>query len=76
MLGIHSRVFPAGRRLVKTEEPLHTLRIIYRAHITGGKLRNEVGGSTDRAQWFPLSTVADLNRVRLVDIGLEMAGRH
>ena len=76
LLGIHSRVIPAGRRLVKTEEPLHTLRIIYRAHITGGKLRNEVGGSTDRAQWFPLSTVADLNRVRRVDIGLEMAGRH
>jgi ADP-ribose pyrophosphatase YjhB (NUDIX family) len=75
LLGIHSRVIPAGRRLTPgMTEPLHTLRIVYRAQITGGRLRNETDGSTDRAEWFPLAEVPSLQRVKLVDIALEMAG--
>lgn len=75
LLGIHSRVIPPGRRLSPgLTEPLHTLRIVYRAHVTGGRLRNEVDGTTDRAEWFPLAEVRELQRVRLVDIALEMAG--
>jgi 8-oxo-dGTP diphosphatase len=74
LLGIHSRVIPPGRRLTPgVSEPLHTLRIVYRAHVVGGRLRNEIDGSTDRAQWFPLSEVGGLQRVKLVDIALEMA---
>lgn len=74
LLGIHSRVIPAGRRLVAdAEEPLHALRIVYRARITGGKLRHETNGSTDRAEWFPASSVRGLQRVKLVDIALGMA---
>src|SRR5688572_21725479 len=65
LLGIHSRVIPPGRRLTPgVEEPLHTLRIVYRAHVVGGKLRNETDGSTDRAAWFPLSDVRKLQRVK------------
>ena len=74
LLGIHSRVIPAGRRVQKSPDPLHTLRIVYRAEVTGGKLRWETDGSTDRAEWFALSAVAGLQRVRLVDIALRMAG--
>jgi 8-oxo-dGTP diphosphatase len=75
LLGIHSRVIPPGRRLVPGADlPLHTLRIVYRAHITGGRLRNETNGTTDRAEWFPLAEVRELQRVKLVDIALEMAG--
>ncbi|MCT2222721.1 NUDIX hydrolase [Microbacterium paraoxydans] len=74
LLGIHSRVIPAGRRVQKSSDPLHTLRIVYRAEVTGGKLRWETDGSTDRAEWFALSAVAGLQRVRLVDIALRMAG--
>lgn len=75
LLGIHSRVIPAGRRLTPgVSSPLHTLRIVYRARITGGRLRNEADGSTDRAEWFALPEVRELQRVRLVDIALEMAG--
>ncbi|WP_374312332.1 NUDIX hydrolase [Microbacterium sp.] len=74
LLGIHSRVIPPGRRLTQgVTEPLHTLRIIYRARVIGGRLRNETDGSTDRAEWFPLSEVRSLQRVKLVDIALEMA---
>jgi 8-oxo-dGTP diphosphatase len=75
LLGIHSRVIPPGRRIPDgATEPLHTLRIVYRARIVGGKLRNEIDGSTDRADWFPLASVRGLQRVRLVDISLQMAG--
>lgn len=75
LLGIHSRVIPPGRRITAgTREPLHTLRIVYRARITGGRLRNEIDGSTDRAAWFERPHVRSLQRVKLVDIALEMAG--
>lgn len=74
LLGVHSRVIPAARRLPEpAPQPLHTLRIVYRAHITGGRLRNEIDGTTDRAEWFPLSSVRALPHVKLVDIALKMA---
>ena len=76
LLGIHSRVIPASRRLtVGASEPLHALRIVYRGRVTGGRLRNEIDGSTDRAEWFPLSAVPALQHVKLIDIALRMAGR-
>lgn len=74
LLGIHSRVIPASKRHTETREPLHTLRILYRARILGGRLRNEKDGSTDRAEWFTLRDVRSLQRVKLVDIALKMAG--
>lgn len=74
LLGIHSRVIPAGRRVHKADDPLHTLRIVYRAEVVGGKLTFEEDGSTDMAEWFPLASVASLQRVKLVDIAMRMAG--
>ena len=74
LLGIHSRVIPAGRRVQKAAEPLHTLRIVYRAKVSGGRLRFEKDGSTDMAGWFTVPAVAELQRVKLVDISLRMAG--
>lgn len=73
LLGIHSRVIPAGRRVHKADQPLHTLRIVYRAKIAGGKLRFEENGSTDMAGWFTIDEVAKLQRVKLIDIALRMA---
>lgn len=74
LLGIHSRVIPANRRVFADDtEPLHTLRIVYRAQVTGGQLRHEKHGSTDRAEWFSLAALP-AQRVKLVDIALEMAG--
>lgn len=57
------------------------IRVIYAAHIVGGQLRHEIGGSSDQAAWFPLQAVDSLVRVTLVDIGLaawraEDPGRH
>ena len=74
LLGIHSRVIPAGRRTHHVDAPLHTLRIVYSADIIGGSLRFEENGSTDMAGWFTLDEVANLQRVKLVDIALRMGG--
>lgn len=75
LLGIHSRVIPERRRIAADAVgPMQALRIVYRARVSGGKLRNERDGSTDRAEWFTLDEVRSLQRVKLVDISLRMAG--
>jgi ADP-ribose pyrophosphatase YjhB (NUDIX family) len=48
----------------------HGIRVVYAAHVTGGELRFEVGGSTDEAAWVDLTVVDGLARVGLVDVGL------
>ncbi|MGW7466403.1 NUDIX hydrolase [Streptomyces xantholiticus] len=48
------------------------LRIVYEGRITGGELRSETNGSTDLAAWHPLAAVPALDRVELVDVGLEL----
>ena len=67
LLGIDSITFP-GRR----GDDVHGVRVVYEANVVGGELRHEVDGSTDRAEWFPMATVADLRRHSLVDRGLEL----
>lgn len=75
LLGVDSRVIPANARLDSTlNEPMHALRIIYRASITGGTLRNEVDGSTDEARWFTLPEVDDLQQVTLIKVGRRLSG--
>src|SRR5690554_5576010 len=71
LLGIDSFVIPANQR-TSSDRDLHAVRIVYRASVTGGELANELDGSTDEARWIPLGEVAGLDRVSLVDIGLEL----
>lgn len=75
LLGLDSYVVPAVERL-RSDNPMHALRIVYRARITGGSLTNELDGSTDEARWVPLERIRDLERVALVDIALRMADVH
>lgn len=63
-------------RLLPTDrDPIdhHGIRIVYAAHVVGGELRDEVGGSTDMAAWIPLDEIANLTRTGLVDIGRSAA---
>ncbi|HRP99500.1 MAG TPA: NUDIX hydrolase [Terrimesophilobacter sp.] len=73
LLGVDSFVVPAEQRFTETTTPLHVLRVVYRATITGGHLRNETDGTTDEAAWFRLDDVHQLSRVKLVDVGLRYA---
>lgn len=75
VLGVDSQLIPAAHRLHNPERgPIHALRIVYRARITGGELRFEQDGSTDKAGWFRIEELADLPHVRLVDVALRLAG--
>ncbi|MFF9759142.1 MULTISPECIES: NUDIX hydrolase [Streptomyces] len=69
LLGVNStrRTFPA--RLGRSVDH-HGVRLVHEGRITGGGLRDELGGSTDLAAWRPLDAAADPVRVRMVDIGL------
>jgi 8-oxo-dGTP diphosphatase len=71
LLGIDTMVVPASRRHTGAA-PLYAMRIVYRASVVSGELRNEVGGSSDEARWFPIEEVPSLKRVSLLDIGLRM----
>ncbi|MFF4959555.1 NUDIX hydrolase [Streptomyces sp. NPDC001222] len=71
LLGVHSFRHDLLDRFGRAVDH-HGLRIVYEGRITGGELRNEVGGSTDLAAWHELTAVPELRRVGLVDIGLTL----
>jgi 8-oxo-dGTP diphosphatase len=72
LLGVHTHVVPPEERTTRRDRFYKGVRVIFEAEILGGDLRHEVDGTTDEARWFPLSEIADLPRVDLVDIGLRM----
>ena len=49
----------------------HSIRVIYHADILIGTLTNEVDGTTDLAQWWPLAALPEL--VDLAQLGVELA---
>lgn len=73
LLGVNSHVIPGEHRDTAPGRPLHTIRIVYRAHIAGGDLSNESNGSTDEAAWFDVKAVANIEHVGIVDAALRMA---
>jgi len=71
LLGVDSLYLPPEERTTPSLRPLHALRIIYLARISGGTLTHEIGGSSDEARWVPLEEVADLPTVSLVPIAID-----
>jgi ADP-ribose pyrophosphatase YjhB (NUDIX family) len=57
-----------------TPDHLHAIQIIFRVRITGGEIRDEVGGSTDSADWFAPDQLAELTLVPLAEVGVRLAG--
>ncbi|MEV6281530.1 NUDIX hydrolase [Kribbella sp. NPDC051770] len=52
--------------------PFKSVRVVYRATITGGTLGTlEVGGSTDFAEWKPLDLDAAEPRADIVDVAIK-----
>lgn len=66
VLGLHSFV---GTRQTAT----HVVQVVYRV-TAGGTLIHELDGTTDQAQWWPLSDLDQIQRVELVDVALGWAG--
>lgn len=65
----------AEERLDGSKRALTSRRVVFEAQVVGGVLTDEVGGTTERAAWIPLAEVSGLERVGLVDVGLQLAQR-
>jgi 8-oxo-dGTP diphosphatase len=52
---------------------MHRIRFVYRAEVIGGELRFEVGGSSDRAQWFSRAEAEALDLVEVGHLGARLA---
>lgn len=42
-------------------DKVHSVRVIYRVQLAGGRLRDEQHGTTDRAQWFRVDSLDEVN---------------
>lgn len=74
LIGVDSRVFTREDAPEGVDPELHTIRIIYRATVTEGPLRFEVGGSSDEARWVPIDDIRSLRTLALVGTAMRMAG--
>lgn len=70
VLWVSSVVRAPEQRRVETTRPMKLVRVVLEGRVVGGTLRDEVGGSTDTARWIPVSEVADLPHVSLVEEAL------
>ena len=75
LLGLETDVIPPEGRQHPTDRPFKAVRVFYAADVVGGRLTDEVGGTTDQARWFPLDEVDALPRVSMVDTGRELLRR-
>ena len=74
LIGVESRVLVREEVPEGTDPELHTIRIIYRATVKDGPLRNEVGGSSDEARWVSIRDIKGLRTLSLVQAAMRMAG--
>lgn len=70
LLGIDTYVIDGAQRRKQPGRPLKAVRVVYEVVIVGGELTHEQDGTTDEARWIPLSEVAALDRVSIVDIAI------
>jgi 8-oxo-dGTP diphosphatase len=67
LAGIDSQLFDFR------DERVHVIRILYRAEVVGGSLRDEADGSTDLARWHTEAEARALPLVEVARLGLSMA---
>ena len=52
----------------------HAIRVLYRVRVTGGELRDEVGGSSDACAWVRRDDLERLPLVELARTGARLVG--
>lgn len=67
---IDSRVYPPN---IARTVPMHAIRVIYEVEISGGALRDEVGGSTDGCAWLTREKTRDVRLVDLARLAMRLA---
>lgn len=73
LLKIDSRTFSVERGDAADG---HSLRFFYTVRRTGGGLRDEPKGSTDRARWIPLHEVERLPHADIVALAMALVREH
>jgi 8-oxo-dGTP diphosphatase len=69
---VRSRVFP-GKLADGRPREMQAIALLYRVTITGGTLRDEPHGSTDRAAWLSRAELATERTVTMTRTALEIA---
>ncbi len=69
--GVFSHVYRRSRAAGGSD--LHFLGILYHVRIVGGRLRDEIGGTTDTAQWMSRADIAGVRLVEIAQFGVELA---
>lgn len=69
-----TRMIPTEKRLHQEGRPLMQLRVLYRATVTSGQLRPEVGGSSIDAAWIPFTELRERRVADFVWDGLSSCG--
>jgi ADP-ribose pyrophosphatase YjhB (NUDIX family) len=69
---VRSRVYP-GRLSDGRPRELHAIALLYVVGVTGGVLRDEPDGSTDRAAWLTRAELADARAVRMLRQAVQIA---
>jgi 8-oxo-dGTP diphosphatase len=69
--GVFSHVYRRSRAAQGRD--FHFLGILYHVRVVGGELRDEVGGSTDKAAWVSRDELPDLRQVEIARFGIELA---
>jgi 8-oxo-dGTP diphosphatase len=74
ILGVDTIVVPPEERTRPQDRDrwFRGIRVVFEGTVTGGRLRHEVGGTTDEARWVALADVPGLSREELVDTGLRL----
>ncbi len=50
----------------------HGIRIVYRTHVLGGELTNEVDGTTDLCQWWRIRDLGNIDLIDLAEYGVAL----
>jgi ADP-ribose pyrophosphatase YjhB (NUDIX family) len=69
--GVFSHVYRQSRAAGGSD--LHFLGILYHMRLVGGRLRDEVDGTTDTARWFRREELRDVRLVEIAQFGVELA---
>ena len=69
--GVFSHVYRQSRAAGGSD--LHFLGILYYMRLVGGRLRDEVDGTTDTARWFRRDELGDVRLVEIAQLGVELA---
>src|SRR6185503_4415414 len=68
--GVFSHVYRQSRAAGGSD--LHFLGILYHMRLVGGRLRDEVDGTTDTARWFGRDELGDVRLVEIAQFGIEL----